>query len=354
MKAIHQFLAGFSGNDAISNEARVMRSIFRSWGYESEIYSENKRILPELRKESRDVGDYRGSSDDLVLLHLSIGSIVNDAFAQAKCRKAILYHNITPPEMLAGMQQQIAHNLAWGREQIKHLPGVASVVMADSSFNAHELEELGYGKVHVLPLILELDRLRGRPDRWTYRKFNDGKTNIIFVGRCVPNKRIEDLLVAFYYFQKFVEPNSRFIHVGSFAGTEKYYTLLLAISRDLELNDVCLVGSYRQEELNAVYKAAHVFLCMSEHEGFCIPLIEGMVHDVPVLAYAAGAVPETMSGAGVLFREKNYPLIAEMMGAMVRDRQMRASLIQQQQKRIALYEQRNLEAELRQHLQPLL
>ena len=117
MRAIHQIVAGYAGGDAISNEARAMRALFRRWGYESQIYSERKRILPELRSEARDLAAGRGDfrPDDVVLLHLSIGSDVNDLFPQLPGRKAILYHNITPPEFFRGVQEQTASLLDRGR-----------------------------------------------------------------------------------------------------------------------------------------------------------------------------------------------------------------------------------------------
>ena len=356
MKAIHQLVAGFTHGDAISNEAIVMRDIFRSWGFESEIFSETKRILPELRNEAKDVSVYKVACkpDDVMLLHLSVGSDVNEVFAQLPCRKAILYHNITPAEYFTGIQDQIARGLARGREQAKRLARCAQVVMADSGFNASELREWGYPEARVLPLVLDLERLRNHANRYTKDKYGDDLVNILFVGRCAPNKRIEDCLSAFYYFQKYVEPNSRFIHVGSYSGTEQYHALLLTQQREMQLNHVDLVGTMRQDELNAAFRASSLFLCMSEHEGYCIPLIEAMVHDVPVLAYAAAAVPETLDGAGILFREKRYDLIAEMMGRLTKDRPLRNAVIQGQRERLKRYEKRDLAAELRQHLAPLL
>ncbi len=356
MSAIHQFVAGFSRGDAISNEALVMRDLFRSWGYESHIYAEARRILPELRSEARDVCDYpkQAQPGDVVLLHLSIGSIVNDVFAGCNGRKVILYHNVTPPEYLQGVQEEVAANLARGREQMKQLAGTADVVLADSRFNARELEALGYGEVRVLPLVLDLQKLRGRSDRRLLRTFGDGLVNVLFVGRCVPNKRLEDLLAAFYYFQKFVEPASRFIHAGSYAGLERYYAYLLTYARELKLENVVFTGSIRQEELNACYRSAHLFLCMSEHEGFCIPVIESMALEVPVLAYEAAAVPETMGGAGVLFTEKRFDLVAEMMGRLTGDTAFREAVLKGQRERIARYEHRDPSVELRDLLKPVL
>lgn len=356
MPAIHQFVAGFSNGDAISNEALVLREVFRSWGFASEIYSEAKRILPELRKEAHEVGTYLPGSkaDDVVLLHLSIGSEVNRIFPDLPCRKAILYHNVTPSHYFDLINPHTARNLAVGREQIRALAGAAEVNMADSRFNASELEEAGYDRVDVLPLVIDFAALATARDPAVWRRFNDGRTNICFVGRCVPNKRIEDVLLAFHAYCRHVNPNSRLIHVGSFAGTERYYYLLVAQAREMDLHDVEFLGSIPQPWLNAVYACADLFLCMSEHEGFCIPVLESMAADLPVLAYAAGAVPETMDGSGVLVHEKDYPAIAEMMGQLTADSPLRKAVLAGQCRRIARYRARDLAGELRSLLSPLL
>ena len=309
MKAIHQLVAGYAQGDAISNEVRMLRGIFRSWGYESDVFCELRRILPELRGDARDLSTAREAigPDDVVLLHLSIGSDANDLFPTLPGRKAILYHNITPPEFFRGVQESVSALLARGLRQAKALAGSASVVMADSAFNAREIEAMG-----------------------------------------------QDLLNAFYYFQRYVQPASRFIHVGSFAGLEQYHALLLARARELQLQHVDLVGTVSQAELNAFYDVSRLFLCLSDHEGFCIPLIEAMTHRLPVLAYAAGAVPETLDGAGVLFREKRFDLIAETMGRVAEDATLRDAIIRGQDDRLARYEAQDLPGALRRQLAPLL
>ena len=356
MRAIHQIVAGYAGGDAISNEARVMRALFRKWGCESHIYSELKRILPELRGEARDLAASRGDfhPEDVVLLHLSIGSDVNDLFPQLPGRKAILYHNITPSEYFRGVQEQTANLLERGRRQARALAGTAEIVMADSRFNAEEIAALGHAHPQVLPLVLDFSMLRSRPDRRILRQYRDGLANILFVGRCAPNKKIEDLLNAFYYFQRYVQPASRLIHVGSFAGLEQYHALLLTRSRELQLKNVEFVGAVHQDELNAYYAVARAFLCLSDHEGFCIPLLEAMTHDVPVVAYAAGAVPETLDGAGVLVREKKYDLIGEILGRVAEDAALRAAILQGQRERLTRYERQDLETDLKRLLAPLL
>lgn len=356
VRAIHQLVAGYANADAISNEVRVFRSLFRAWGFESNVYSERKRIPPELRGDARDLAESRGDfgPDDVVLLHLSIGSDVNDVFPTLPGRKAILYHNITPPEYFRGVQEQTAHLLARGRQQARALAGTAEIVMADSRFNAEEIAEMGHANPQVLPLVLDFSLLRGKPDRKILQQYRDGMANVLFVGRCAPNKRIEDVLNAFYYFQRYVQPASRLIHVGSHAGMEQYYALLLARARELQLKNVEMVGSVLQHELNAYYEVSRAFLCLSDHEGFCIPLIEAMAHDVPVVAFAAGAVPETLDGAGVLVREKRFDLIAETLGRVAEDERLREAILRGQRERLARYERQDLAADLRRFLAPLL
>jgi glycosyltransferase involved in cell wall biosynthesis len=354
--AIHQLVAGFAKGDAISNEALVLRAIFRSWGCASEIFSERRTIAPEHRGDVRDIETAPPpcGPDDVALLHLSIGSPVNALFGSLHCRKALLYHNVTPPDYFRTLQPRTAFKLAEGLEQARALAGVPAVCLADSRFNAGELQRLGYGEVGVLPLILDFDALRLRPDRRILSAFNDSAANILFVGRCVPNKRIEDLLVAFAYFQRTVESRSRLIHVGSWANAERYYHLLLSMARDLQLADVHFAGAVPQAELNAYYRAARVFLCMSEHEGFCIPLIESLFHGVPVLAYAAAAVPDTLDGAGVLFRAKQFGAVAEMLGALARPGPLRSAVLAGQRERLDRFLRRDPQAELRALLGPLL
>lgn len=355
-KSIHQLVAGFAPGDAISNEALVLRSIFRSWGHASEIFCEPSRISPTLSREGRPAEQLAATigPGDIALLHLSIGSAVNEIFAALPCRRALIYHNITPAAYFRGINDAIAADLHWGRKQMAALAGTASVVMADSRFNAAELAALGYPPARVLPLLLDFNRIRAKPDRALLQHFGDGKKNILFVGRCAPNKRIEDLLSAFYYFQNFVEPDSRLILAGAHTGLEMYQMLLQTRARELNLRDVLFLGSVPQAKLNACYARASLFLCLSEHEGFCIPLIESMAHGVPILGYSAGAVPETLDGAGILFPEKRWDIVAEMMGRLLRDPALRQAVLARQRERLARYESRNLEQELREALAPLM
>lgn len=354
--AVHQLVAGFTAGDAISNTALTMRAVLRRWGRASEIFSEPARTMPAWRRETSDARQAGKilRPDDVAILHLSIGSAVNDIFGQLRCRKVIVYHNMTPAGYFRGFHEQLARDLDWGRRQTAALAGQAEVALAVSRFNAAELERLGYPRVGVLPLLLDFDRIMTPPDRGLLRRLRDGKLNVVFVGRAVPNKKLEDLLEVFYVLQQAVASSSRLVHAGSFAGLPRYQALLTAQVKAWRLRDALFLGAVPQREISAVYAAADVFLCVSEHEGFCIPLLESMAHGVPTLAYAAGAVPETMAGAGVLFHQKRWEYVAEIIGMLARDQALRAAVVRRQQARVADYRRRDLAAELRGHLAPLL
>ena len=144
-KAIHQITAGYANGDAISNEARVLRDTIRSWGYESQIYCELQRTLPELRKDIGDLANLPSEigPDDIVMLHLSIGSDANLRFAELNCKKVIRYHNVTPSIYFRALNDNIANQLAKGRDHVEMLAGVADINTAVSGNNAGELEEVG-------------------------------------------------------------------------------------------------------------------------------------------------------------------------------------------------------------------
>ena len=351
-----QLLAGYSHADAISNEARTIRSFFRDRGHESIIVCEEGRILPELLCDTIPLHKYIRSArhDDLIILHFSTGSLINDRFMELPGRKAMIYHNITPPEYLFGIHKGLAANLELGRKQLHQLKDSAQVVMAVSRFNAAELEAAGYRNVHILPLLIDWNRLSDSIDPVSLQRWQDGTTNILFVGRCAPNKKWEDVIYAFHFFQRYVQPHSRLIFVGSHSGTEKYMNWLRTLVRKNEMENIEMAGALNQDQLNAAFRAADLFLCMSEHEGFCIPLLEAMEHNIPVLAYDAGAVAETMNGAGVLFSEKKFDQIAEMMGQLTTPSACRTAIINAQQRRIQRYKKTDLAAQLQHCLAPFL
>ncbi len=354
--AIHQLVAGYQRGDAISNNARLLQRILRGWGHRSEIYCERRRTAPEQRGEVRPMDQLAAdcAPRDFVLLHLSIGCRANALFPTLPCRKLLLYHNITPPEYFARLNPSVAAELAEGRRQAATLAGTAELNLADSAFNAGELRGMGYASADVLPLMLDLRQAHRAAAPEVLERFGDGLANLLFVGRIVPNKRHDSLLRVFHEVQRSVEPRSRLVLVGSHQGAEAYHTLLLGAAHALELPRVVFTGTVSQAALTACYRTAAAFVCMSEHEGFCAPLLEAMHHRVPVMALDAAAVGETLGGAGVLFRELDPPLMAETIGRILHDPALRQSVLERQQRRLEAYLGRDFDAELRTALAPAL
>lgn len=356
MPALHQLTAGFACHDAISNEATLFRRIFRTWGYESEIFCDPANTSKDRRGEIKDIHNAAATiqPNDLVLLHLSIGSVANTIFQNLKCRKAILYHNITPEQYFQFTNPQTAAQLQRGRQQVAALAGTAQVNMAVSAFNATELQAVGYEDVQVLPIVIDTQLMDITPTPRLMQRRKDGLLNVIFVGRCSPNKKIEDVLRTFAWLQKNITPLCRLTLVGSKAGNERYHAMLLAMCKEWQLTNVEFTGSVSQADLHAYYQTADAFLCMSEHEGFCIPLIESMLHDVPIVAMADAAVPETLDGSGIQLTERHFDVAAEAIYRLQQDPTLREGVLQSQRNRIQRYQNRDLEAELRTHLQSLL
>ena len=356
MKAIHQIVAGFRQNDAISNEALCLQQVFRGWGFNSEIGCERRRTDPQARPLVREAESLKSGlqPDDLALLHLSTGTPLNAWFAGLPCRKAILYHNVTPPEFFGRINPVLSAELTEGRRQVAALANKADLTLACSQFNADDLHAMGYTDVSVFPLLIDFSRLTQEIDTSMRARYADGALNVLFVGRCVPNKRIESLLGVMHALERSGGDYVRLLHVGSHAGAEVYYSTLLAQARALALRDVQFLGPLNQPQLNACLSVADVFLCMSEHEGFCVPLLEAMVHDLPIVALKRAAVPETLGNAGIQFESPDFALIAETIRTLRSDDRLRKGVIARQRERLRAYRERDAARELRAHFKPLL
>lgn len=350
---LHQIVSGFRKGDAISDEAMLLQALCAAHGHEAPLYCARSTTAAQQRSLVRDLDSLAGvvKPEDIVLLHLSIGSRGNALLPTLNCRKAILYHNVTPSHFFERLNPPMAKILDDGRRQVASLANAAEINLADSAYNAQELREAGYRNVSVFPLVVDASFGAGVIDPvMKARLTNDGKVNLLFVGRVVPNKRHDHLLQVFHHFQHYVEANSRLIIAGSSSGQEAYKSLLLGSVHSLELKDVLFTEFITLAELNACYASASAFVCLSEHEGFCAPLLEAMAWQVPVFATARAAVPETLAGAGVLFESVDLAVIAETIGRVIRDPNVKAAVLKRQSQRLADYRSRDVWAEFKGHL----
>jgi len=345
---INQLVAGFSSGDAISNYTRELQKIFRSWGYPSEIYVQPSSIDPRVIDLCRPMSEHQehSSSGNIMIYHFSIGAMASDYFQNIPDTKVLIYHNITPAHYFAMINPEMARFLEEGRRELLELAPVTDLALGVSEYNRREMEEAGFTNTDVLPLTVDWSGMDGKPDRKVLRRHLNQGEILLFVGRLVPNKKIDDLLKAFYYF-KLIKPRSKLILVGKYKDTLKYYDYLQTIIHDLDLKDVVFSGHTTHAELLAYYRLASVYLCLSEHEGFCLPLMEAMHFGVPVMAYAAAAVPDTMGDAGILIKEKNYPAIAEMAAFVCDNPELRRKISEGQSRRLANFQNFPLEKTLK-------
>ena len=316
---VHQVLATLGYGDAIGHEVLGIQRVLQGAGYESEIFVETAdRRLESLTTDYREmVGAI--APEDVLVHHFSIGSRASRTAYALPGRMALVYHNITPPEYFLGIHKDLVTLCFRGRRELTAYIPRCEIALGDSEYNRQELADLGFHATGVLPVVPDFTHLDVEPNTMTAGTFDDGWTNIMFVGRVIPNKKFEDVIRAFHVYRTRHNPRSRLLLVGSYGGFEKYLAMLHALVARLGTPDVHFLGQVSNEELTALYDVADLFLCASEHEGFCVPLVESFYKQVPVLAYAATAVPATMDGGGVLYHKKDPFEVARLMAAVLDD-----------------------------------
>jgi glycosyltransferase involved in cell wall biosynthesis len=319
MIAVHQVIPAGNPGDAITNQAFAWRELLARWGHPGEIVAEH--VHPDLlgRVHRFDGGGKRILKHGALILRYAILSKTAEAALADPPRAAVVYHNITPGSLLRDFNPTIADLCDAGREALSSFPRPA-VLIADSTFNATDLRAAGLGEAAVVPLLL---------DDLPHDVEQDGRGPapiVLYVGRIVPNKRLEDAIKAFALYQKHREPTATFVIVGWDTGFENYRLALKRLAERLDVERVIFTGALSREERDAWFRRAHVYLSMSVHEGFCAPLVEAIAHGVPVVARAAGAVPETLGGAGIVIESDDLALYAEAIHEAVSSEATRKAL----------------------------
>ncbi len=320
--AIHQVLATLGYGDAIGHEVLGIQRVLRAAGYSSEIFVETAdHRLKDLTVDYRDLPE-ASHPDNILIHHFSIGARASRVAYALPDRMALVYHNITPPEYFVDVHDMLVKLCYLGRRELGLYKDRCDLALGDSEYNRQELDAIGFPVTGVLPVVPDFSHLSGPANYMQARQYDDGWVNVLFVGRMIPNKRIEDVIRSFHAYKQWFNPRSRLLLVGSYGGFEKYLAMVQQFIADIGAQDVHFLGHVANEELTAYYELADVFLCASEHEGFCVPLIESFHMGVPVLAYAATAVPATMDGAGILYTDKNPMHVAALIDAVVGDRDL--------------------------------
>jgi glycosyltransferase involved in cell wall biosynthesis len=332
---VNQWLPTAHSGDAIGDSARRVRHILRHLGHTSEVYA--IEIDPVLLDDVRPLEHVDARRGDLTIFHYGIESPMTAAFTALQGRRVLQYHNITPADFFAPWDRTLYLLSRRGRDDLKSLVGHVDMAFGDSEYNRRELDHAGFVRTGVFPVAVDTARVTADVALPALEAvLDDGLANFLFVGRIVPNKRIDDHLRLAAQYSRAVDAACRFIFVGRFDVVPKYYSTICALTTRLGLrrDRVIFTGAVSNEELAIYYQHADVYISLSEHEGFCVPLVEAMAADVPVLAYAAAAVPDTLGGAGVQFAPKDFECAAELLGELTFNDQLRAQVIAGQRRRL--------------------
>lgn len=335
---IFQILPTLATGDGVGNDAVAMDAALREAGFDTQLYAAS--IIGDFPEgmvlKFNDLRSEDVRCDDVILYHLSIGSYVNYRLAYFDCRLIVVYHNITPPQFFEDYSRVTAMQCQYGLQGAAFLAGYADYCIADSEWNKNDLLDMGYScSIDVVPIIIPFEDYRAVPNKKVLDIYRSCKgANILFAGRVAPNKCQHDVVCAFAVYKERYDPDARLFLVGSFNQGDAYGASLLAYIEALDVNDVVIPGHIGFDEILSYYTLADVFLCQSEHEGFCIPLLEAMLFDVPVVAYGTTAITETLGASGILMQDKNPLETAGVIDHLMKHAGIRDQVILGQRKRV--------------------
>ena len=323
-------MATLGYGDAIGHEALGIQQVLRRAGYESRIYVQTADPrLEDLTADYRDLLD-DSRPQNILIHHFSLGSRASRVAFALPDRMILVYHNITPPSSFIGVNPLLVQQCYSGRRELQAYVARCDLALGDSAFNRQELDQIGFPRTGILPVVPSFEHLDGEPNTMLANEFSDDRTNILFVGRMIPNKRIDDLIRFFDAYRLRYDRDARLLLVGAHSGFEEYVATLYDLIARRGVPDVHLIGHVSNEELTALYDVADLFLSASEHEGFCVPLVEAFYKRIPVVAFAATAVPDTMDGGGVLYSRKDPRHVASLIENVLTNVALRDEILRAQ------------------------
>jgi glycosyltransferase involved in cell wall biosynthesis len=295
-------------------------------------------IDDDLREDVRPASEEAARGGDVTIFHFALPSPLTEAFATVPGARVLQYHNITPARFFAPYAPALFRLAMLGRQELRTLSGKVDLALGDSEYNRRELEKFGFDRTGVMPIAVDLSRITDAPRRPALEEvLDDTLTNILYVGRIAPNKRIEDHIRLAEVYKRYVDAECRFIFVGRFDVVPRYYAMIRGLIERYQMlpDRFIFTGPVPDNDLATYYRMADAYVSLSEHEGFCVPLLEAMAANVPILAYASTAVPDTLGGAGIEFFPKDLEYAAELLGALVFDDDVREPVLEGQRRRVA-------------------
>jgi glycosyltransferase involved in cell wall biosynthesis len=347
LRALHQFHPTIAYGDAVGNDCFELQRLLERNGVRSDLYAHE--AMPDVRPFVRDRGDLEAIDTDRValLVHVSMGNESLDDVARLQIPKAVVYHNITPAEHFAGVSEHNRHYAELGRRQLVELARASELGIADSEYNRHELESVGFARTAVVPILLDWEAYDQEPDPGVLAALAETPTAIVAMGQLMPHKAIHQVIAGFAAYRK-SDRDARLFIVGSSAMAGDYVTRLHDDVRRLGLEDaVTFAGKVPFAEWLAYYRGATALVTLSDHEGFWVPGLEAMRFGVPIVAYAAGAVPDTVGDAGLLLDDKSPDAVAAALERVVHDQALRADLVANGRRRLAMFTRDAVEEDLR-------
>lgn len=330
-----QVVSSLNFGDAVGNDALAIKQMLEEEGYATGIFA--LAIHPKIRGKNI----YRMellpelTEKDVIIYHYAAADELREFFEYTPARVILRYHNVTPSIFFHGYDDNAEKITKEGIEQIEEMRNTVDYGLTVSEFNKQDLIKMGYNcPISVVPILIPFDDYKQKPSESVVEKYSDGITNIVFVGRVVPNKKFEDVIACFAAYKKTYDMAARLFLVGSYQETDKYYRYLKKYIEDYGINDVIFPGHISFDEILAYYKVANIFLCMSEHEGFCVPLIEAMFFEIPIVAYASTAIPGTLGGSGVVVDTKEPDVVAGIINRIQSDAQYKRNILERQRQRL--------------------
>jgi glycosyltransferase involved in cell wall biosynthesis len=344
-KAIHQFHSGAASGDAVTNAMFFTQGLLQGLGFQSRIYAEH--IPQELSGKIDPFQKYRPRPDQALMVHHSMGHDRTDWILANPEPKLLVYHNITPAKYFSE-ESCFRRYSEIGRKQLELFRPVMKTAICDSEFNAQELRHLGYEQPLVIPLLLDVEEIGTAPWTTSIPQTQGNLFTMLFVGRIAPNKCQHHVIEVFRHVQGMLDRPAQLIFIGDFQAAGDYYP---SLEQEADLSrSIHFLGKVSPEDLYGWYRAADVFVCMSEHEGFGVPLIEAMAFNVPVIAYKSSGVAQTLDGAGLLVGEKRFPEIAALIKLLAEDRALRRAVIRRQRERVHDFHRSKITSQLVQAL----
>jgi glycosyltransferase involved in cell wall biosynthesis len=322
---VHQVLSGAGPYDAVTTQALAFRALFGGWGWGGRDVA--AEIDPRIGHRVAPLRALAPTDGDVLLIHYSAYAPKLRGVLELPQRKLLLSHNITPARWFWDHDPQAAVVCALGRKQLPEFAAAADVAAGVSRYNAREL-----GSETVIPILFDPNGL-GAP---AGHDPPDPPT-ILFVGRLAPHKRQDAVIRAFELYRRRHAPDARLVLVGAPINA-RYEAAMQALAAELSPGHVTIESGLTPEQLAGRWRSAHAFLCLSEHEGFCIPLLEAFHFGVPVIARPVGGVPEVAGDAALLLDDADgESVVAELLAVAVGDGELRAELRRRGAARVAAY-----------------